>query len=255
MNHNPSTEVAVSDNAARPTRARAKRVGQMVGAAVLSLGLVGTFGLPAYALAPEVEGQPDADIALQQNLDTPEVAAQISPVVALDGEIGAAILEQERKDKEAEKKAEADAKKAAEERAATLNGTSTTGAAAPAEGKSSADVPAGKGAQGLVAAALAQVGVSQDCTDLVQNALAAIGLTERRDQGGYDHGVSDFYRYGTPVTDGNYAPGDILIWPGAPHVAVYIGNGQAVHGGWQGNQTVVAGYASPSATPDVIRLG
>ena len=122
-------------------------------------------------------------------------------------------------------------------------------------GKSSADVPAGVGAEGLVAAALAQVGVSQDCTDLVQNALAGIGLTERRDLGGYDHGVSDFYRYGTPVTDDNYAPGDILIWAGAPHVAIYIGNGQAVHGGWGGNQTVVNTYASPSATPDVVRLG
>ena len=250
MNHNPSTEVAVTDNAARPTRARAKRVGQMVGAAVLSLGLVGTFGLPAYALAPEVEGQPDADVSAQQ-LQTPAIDAQVSPVVALDGEVGAAILEQERKEKDAEKKAEEAAKKAAADQAAGVNGA----AAASVSGKSSVDVPAGEGAAGLVSAALAQVGVSQDCTDLVQNALAAVGLTERRDQGGYDHGVSDFYRYGTPVTDGNYAPGDILIWPGAPHVAVYIGNGQAVHGGWQGNQTVVAGYASPSATPDVIRLG
>nr|WP_237464932.1 NlpC/P60 family protein [Leucobacter luti] len=215
----------------------------MAGAVVLSFGLVGAFGLPAYAVAPAVEGQPDADIAQQLVTGTADI--QVSPVLSLDGEVGADIVEQERKEKEAEEKAAAEA---------ALLATTSAAAAAPA-GKSGTDVPAGVGAEGLVAAALAQVGVSQDCTDLVQNALAAIGLTERRDQGGYDHGVSDFYRYGTPVTDGNYAPGDILIWAGAPHVAVYIGNGQAVHGGWGGNQTVVSTYASPSATPDVIRLG
>ncbi len=254
MNQNPSTAVAVSNHAAKPAKSQAKRFGQMAGAAVLSLGLVGTFGLPAYAVAAPVEGAPDADIT-QQQLVTPMTDVQISPVVALDGEVGAAIVEQELKDKEAEEKAAADAaaQLAPGQNADAAAKTAAT-TAGPA-GKSSADVPAGVGAEGLVAAALAQVGVSQDCTDLVQNALAGIGLTERRDMGGYDHGVSDFYRYGTPVTDGNYAPGDILIWAGAPHVAVYIGNGQAVHGGWGGNQTVVNTYASPSATPDVIRLG
>ncbi|SJN08282.1 NLP/P60 [Leucobacter sp. 7(1)] len=251
MNQNPSTAVAVSNDAAKPARSQAKRIGQMAGAAALSLGLVGAFGLPAYAVAPTVEGAPDADIT-QQQLVTPLAEMQISPVISLDGEVGADILEQERKEKEKEEKAAA---AAAAQLAAGQNAASAATATAGPAGKSSADVPAGVGAEGLVAAALAQVGVSQDCTDLVQNALAGIGLTERRDLGGYDHGVSDFYRYGTPVTDGNYAPGDILIWAGAPHVAIYIGNGQAVHGGWGGNQTVVNTYASPSATPDVVRLG
>lgn len=249
MNQNPSTAVAVSNNAAKPARSQAKRIGQMAGAAALSLGLVGAFGLPAYAVAPTVEGAPDADISAQQ-LVTPVTEVQVSPVVSLDGEVGADIIAQERKEKEAEEKKKADA-------AAQLAAAQTAGQAATAgpASKSGVDVPAGVGAEGLVAAALAQVGVSQDCTDLVQNALAGIGMATPRTQGGYDHGVSDFYQYGTPVTDGNYAPGDILIWPGAPHVAIYIGNGQAVHGGWGGNQTVVNTYASPSATPDVVRLG
>ncbi|MCW2288763.1 NlpC/P60 family protein [Leucobacter luti] len=248
MNQNPGTAVAVSNHAAKPGKSPAKRIGQMVGAAALSLGLVGTFGLPAYAVAPTVEGEPDA-IAAAQKLETVEVDASVLPLVAPDGAVAADVLEAERKEKE-----EAAAAKAAKE-AAELQAAAGIAGTAPIAPKGGADVPAGVGAQGLVAAALAQVGVSQDCTDLVQNSLAAIGLTTRRDQGGYDHGVSDFYKYGTPVTDGNYAPGDILIWPGAPHTAIYIGNGQAVHGGWGGNQTVVNTYASPSGTPDVVRLG
>ena len=33
-------------------------------------------------------------------------------------------------------------------------------------------------------------------------------------------------------------PSDIIIYSG--HVAIYAGNGQAVHGGWNGYQTVLA---------------
>lgn len=107
------------------------------------------------------------------------------------------------------------------------------------------DVPSGVGAQGLVAAALAQLGVQQDCTDLVQNSLAAIGLTERRENGGYDlgTGIWQYDRYGTRVDISQLAPGDILVYGNAgsgTHVAIYIGDGQAVHGGYS-NNTVIAG--------------
>lgn len=110
------------------------------------------------------------------------------------------------------------------------------------------DVPAGVGASGVVTAALAQLGVRQDCTDLVQNSLAAVGLTQRRDRGGYDlgTGIWQYDKFGSRVSIDTLAPGDVLVYGNArsgAHVAIYIGNGQAVHGGYSGN-TVVAGVHS-----------
>lgn len=251
MTQHSSTDVALPSGIAQRNPSRAKRIAQMAGAAALSLGMVGTFSIPAYAAGPSVEGAPDADITQQQSLTTVNSDAEVLPDPAVEGAVGADVLARE-KAAAAAKKAEEDAAK----KAAETTDASGSGTAAPVNASyAGKDVPAGVGASGLVNAAVAQVGVGQDCTDLVQNSLAAIGLTQRRDQGGYDHGVSDFMRYGTQVTDGNYAPGDILIWPGAPHTAIYIGNGQAVHGGWGGGQTVINTYASPDASPVVIRLG
>lgn len=252
MSFKQSTDLVVAEVAPKRSASTMKRVAKMAGAAALSFGLVGTFSIPAYAVAPQTEGAPDLSFAAQQSLETVDAASIPLELVAPEGEVDSAIIAEE--EEAAAEEAAAEAAREAEEVAAARAAATQAAAVTKATVKS-ADVPAGVGAQGLVSAALAQLGTNQDCTDLVQNALAAIGATQRRDQGGYDHGVSDFYQYGTPVTDGNYAPGDILIWAGAPHVAVYIGNGQAVHGGWQGNQTVVAEYYYPSATPDVIRLG
>ena len=39
----------------------------------------------------------------------------------------------------------------------------------------------------------------------------------------------------------NPVPGDICVYQG--HVALYVGNNQAVHGGWLGNQTVLTSVA------------
>lgn len=81
----------------------------------------------------------------------------------------------------------------------------------------------------IAQAAIAQVGVSQDCTMLVTNALKAVGINF--------HGWPAEYAQLGSFTD-NPVPGDIIIYSG--HVALYIGNGQAVHGGWLGNQTVIS---------------
>lgn len=87
----------------------------------------------------------------------------------------------------------------------------------------------GKGAA-IAAAAYSQIGVSQDCTALVSNALAAVGINF--------HGwPNDYASLGTVV--GTPQPGDILIYQnagaGVPHVAIYVGNGQAIHGGFNGS--------------------
>lgn len=81
----------------------------------------------------------------------------------------------------------------------------------------------------IAEAAKAQVGVSQDCTMLVTNALKAVGIDF--------HGWPEEYLSLGDVTN-DPVPGDICVYNG--HVALYIGNGQAVHGGWLGNQTVIS---------------
>ena len=83
--------------------------------------------------------------------------------------------------------------------------------------------------QKIADAALAQIGVNQDCTMLVTNSLKAVGIIF--------HGAPEAYlSLGTLTNDP--VPGDICVYQG--HVAIYIGNGQAVHGGWLGYNTVVS---------------
>lgn len=248
MIQNPSTELVVSDDAAKPTSAKAKRIAQMAGAAALSFGLVGTFSLPAYAIAPETEGLPDGFVAAQ-TLNTVEVDETVLPLAAPEGAVGAEILEQEREAKEAEEAA----KRAKEEAAAAATATAG-GAAASAQTTQSyggQDVPAGAGAQGIVNAALAQLGQFQDCTALVERSLRAIGIPA----GDLGTQIGEYTGLGgTQVFDGAYAPGDVLIWSGR-HVAVYLGNGQAVHGGFGGNQTVVASAFLDGSPDGVVRFG
>lgn len=83
--------------------------------------------------------------------------------------------------------------------------------------------------QAIADAALAQLGVFQDCTMLVTNSLKAVGINF--------HGAPEQYLSLGTITN-NPVPGDIIVYSG--HVAVYIGDGKAVHGGWLGNQTVVS---------------
>lgn len=90
--------------------------------------------------------------------------------------------------------------------------------------------------QDIANAALAQIGVSQDCTMLVTNSLKAVGIDF--------HGwPSDYLSLGNQ-TD-SPVPGDICVYQG--HVALYVGNGQAVHGGWLGSQTVLTSVECSNA--------
>lgn len=231
-----STEVAVSADPIKRSSVTAKRFAKMAGAAALSLGMVGTFALPAYATAPEVEGMPDGFVSAQ-TLKTVEVDDSVLPLVAPDGAVDSVIVKAEKAEKEA-----AEAAKTAQAQALlTKSSTTYTGK----------DVPAGVGASGIVTAALAQLGEFQDCTALVERSLRAIGVPA----GDLGTQIGEYTGLGgTLVTDGAYAPGDVLIWSGR-HVAVYIGNGQAVHGGFGGNQTVVASAFIDGSPDGVVRFG
>lgn len=235
MTQHTSTAVALQGEA-KPVSQKTKRFAQMAGAAALSFGMMGTFALPAYAVAPEVEGKPDG-FASQQSLQTVTVDDTVLPLAAPAGEVDAAVVAQQ------------EAAKAAEEAAAAQAAQAKAGTQA-ASGYSGRDVPAGAGASGIVNAALAQLGQNQDCTALVERSLRAIGVPA----GDLGTQVGEYTGLGgTLVTSGDYAPGDILIWSGR-HVAVYIGNGQAVHGGYGGNQTVVAGAFIEGTPSGVVRF-
>lgn len=94
----------------------------------------------------------------------------------------------------------------------------------------SSSTPASGVGAALVASARAQLGATQDCTILVEQALRSIGK-----QVG-DLAPMQFHQYGTPVS--NPQPGDLIISSG--HVAIYIGNGQAISSGMNGvNETIV----------------
>lgn len=237
MTQHSSTAVALTGEAARPTASKAKRIAQMAGAAALSMGLVGTFAMPAYATAPETDGLPDGFVQENQavqTLATADADAPAKAVVAVAGDVDSDIVAQEK------------AEKAAEEAAANASAAQGT----QSDAYSGKDVPAGKGAEGIVNAALAQLGQYQDCTALVERSLRAVGIPA----GDLGTQVGEYTALGgTVVTSGDYAPGDILVWAGR-HVAVYIGNGQAVHGGFGGNQTVIASAFLDGAPTAVVRF-
>ena len=106
--------------------------------------------------------------------------------------------------------------------------------AAPAAATTQA-ASSNKGAA-IYQAALAQLGRYQDCTMLVTNALKAVGINFHDWPAGY-------MSLGTVVPASQAQPGDLVYYAnggtGLAHIGVYAGNGQAVHGGWLGNQTVL----------------
>jgi cell wall-associated NlpC family hydrolase len=102
----------------------------------------------------------------------------------------------------------------------------------------------------IAAAALAQLGVTQDCTMLVTNALASVGIQH--------HGWPvSYFGLGYTVLAADARPGDLIYYAnggmGLAHIAVYIGGGMAVHGGWNGNSTVTFS-ANVGSGPVFIRI-
>ena len=106
--------------------------------------------------------------------------------------------------------------------ASTVTPASTTGVASTSTN------------QTILNSAFSQMGAVQDCTVLVEVALRAAGYSVG------DLAPAQLAAYGTPVSDP--MPGDIIYYAdggmGFAHIAIYIGDGQAIHSGWNGNQTV-----------------
>ncbi|NBK97817.1 MAG: hypothetical protein EOM50_07325 [Erysipelotrichia bacterium] len=128
---------------------------------------------------------------------------------------------------------------------ATANRSSNTNSSSQAYGSAGSY----SGAGSVASAALAQLGVVQDCTALVTKSLAAVGI--------YYHGwPAGYLSLGTVVPASQAQAGDIIYYAdggvGLAHVAVYIGGGQAVHGGYLGSTRIASAYMGSG--PVFIRL-
>ena len=141
---------------------------------------------------------------------------------------------------------------AAQTKAATPAPAAQTKAATPAAQTKPAatTTPSGSKNAAIYQAALAQVGRYQDCTMLVTNALKSVGIN-------YHDWPAGYMKLGTQVSASQAQAGDLVYYAnggtGLAHIAVYAGNGQAVHGGWLGNQTVV-NTANVGSGPVYIRV-
>lgn len=116
--------------------------------------------------------------------------------------------------------------------------------------------------------ALSLVGSQMYCEEVAEASINAVGKSAwimktymDGDVEVYDRtmGPDNFLQVGYQVSLSNLQQGDILYYAnnggGGSHVAVYVGNGQAVHGGFNGKNVVVAGvYLSGASTPIGIRL-
>jgi cell wall-associated NlpC family hydrolase len=123
-------------------------------------------------------------------------------------------------------------------------------ATAAVDGTKAPSVASGMGAT-IAAAAYAQIGVGQDCTALVTNSLAAAGINYKGWPAGY-------LSLGRTVSAAEAQPGDLAYYQnggmGTPHIGVYVGNGMAVHGGWNGGTTVLY-TVNVGSGPVFIRVG
>ncbi|MDP9989023.1 NlpC/P60 family protein [Arthrobacter sp. KFRI-F3372] len=209
-------------------------VGRQAAVIAAASGLVLTSGIAAQAA--DAPTQREAEPASATNL---EVASQVQTPLSADATVQitferpvvkttAAPVVEAPKPVEAPKAAVAAAPvvaKAAAAAPAKAQITVTPAAAAPVAAPAAGGINAT-----MVSSAYAQIGMIQDCTRLVENALNAAGIPVG------DLGPMQFMNYGTVVSDPQ--PGDMVMQPG--HVGIYVGNGQVLSSGLNGkNETAV----------------
>ena len=108
--------------------------------------------------------------------------------------------------------------------------------------------------QRISAEAQKLVGVTDGlwCTQVVQQALANAGVSDAY-QLWPDQYASQYGYYTNDPQEG-----DLLYYNnggrGVDHIAIYIGNGQAVHGNYEGKTVIASAYLSTAASPQFIRV-
>ena len=226
----------------RSKRRTAGTVGRQAAVLVAASGMVLSGAMAANAAdapaergsAPassvDVKGQVGApvmaDSAVQITFERPAVETAPAPVVEAPKPVAAP-------------KAPAAPAPAPAARATVKVQSAPAPAAAPAAGGVNAT---------LLSMAYGQIGITQDCTAMVEKALNAAGIPVG------DIGPTAFLKYGQVVA--NPLPGDIIVQSG--HVAIYAGNGQAISGGMNGvNATMTHPLSWLTATGPVtfVRAG
>jgi len=228
---------------AKTVGSNAGGVGRQAAVIAAASGLVLTSGIAANAAETNVPRESTSTSALEvQSIAQASIAADSSvaikyerPVVSTEAApvVAAPVAVQE---------AETPAPAAG---AATASATLSVSTPSPAT-----KVASGRGAA-IAAAAYAQLGVAQDCTALASNSLAAVGINF--------HGwPADYLSLGRTVSAAEAQPGDLVYYQnggmGMAHIAVYVGNGMAVHGGWNGGTTALYSVNVGSG-PVFIRVG
>ena len=227
-------------------------VGRQAAVIVAASGLVLTSGIAANAATPTVERASDGATTLSLNTElasaitaastvkisfaTPAITSTPAPVVEAPVVVEA-------------QSSEVVAAPVAEVAPVVAAAVPVAEAVAPSPEPEAPKVVANSGVGSIIAsAALAQLGVVQDCTALVRNALSAAGIS-------WVGWPGDYLNKGRLVSQGEAQPGDLIYYAdggvGLAHIAVYIGNGQAVHGGYMGN-TQIAGASIPGASAPVF---
>ena len=189
----------------------------------VAMGIIGTFALPAYAFNP-------ADGAVDHTtFVAPSVATQ-SLYVSASGETSTAR----------------DAFSTTAAVATRVVGQTASGA--PLTRGASVDVSGIASNSALLSAALSLVGMSGDCTMLVESALRLLGY-----QVG-DLGPMGFGGYGTVFSDPSQVqPGDIMMRGG--HVAIYAAPGLAVQGGIGFMSYLTSVASNPAEYVSFVRVG
>ncbi|MBO0909938.1 NlpC/P60 family protein [Arthrobacter sunyaminii] len=231
-------------------------IGRQAAVVVAASGLVLAAGLPAQAAVSTdrqaLEATPLSAVtttgAVSVSAQAPFELATIEPVSAVSGAeyraqvaaeeaaaAAAAVAQEQAAQAQQVAAVQAQQAVAVQAQPAAPAATNAAPAAAPAvntpaPAAASAPAPAASGiGAALVASAYSQIGVAQDCTAMVENALRSVGKSVG------DLAPAQFFAYGSVV--GSPEPGDLVITSG--HVAIYVGNGQVISGGFDGMNTVL----------------
>ncbi|MDM7990812.1 NlpC/P60 family protein [Arthrobacter sp. zg-Y877] len=212
-------------------------VGRQAAVIAAASGLVLTTGVAANASGADVVRDVQTSTLDLSAAKTLQVPADVAISFERDGINGVIVAPEPEAPVEAAVAVQAPAAEATAQQqvrgnaAVAGNSTSlTTASARPVQAATGV-------ASTIASAAYAQLGVGQDCTRLVTNALAAAGINHH----GYP---ASYLSLGRTVSAAEAMPGDLIYYAnggmGLAHIAVYVGGGQAVHGGFNGGSTVVA---------------
>ncbi|BCW09657.1 hypothetical protein NtRootA4_07160 [Arthrobacter sp. NtRootA4] len=221
---------------AKAVTVNAGGVGRQAAVIAAASGLVLTSGIAANAAETNVDRESTSTSALDvQSVAQATIAADSTVAISYERpvvttvEAPAPVVEEAPAKVEDKASTKSTATAAPATNASLAVSTATPAPAAPA-------ASSGLGAA-IAAAAYAQLGVTQDCTMLVTNSLAAVGIHFHDWPAGY-------LSLGRTVSAAEAQPGDLAYYAngglaGQAHIAVYVGNGMAVHGGWNGSTTAL----------------